>query len=823
MARSSLIGNLAVVLGLDTSAFERGATHAQRLMARTQRQLQQLGQKMTSIGQTLSVGITLPVVAFGTHAARTAIEAEELQTAFNDTFGDMADAMNRWAVATGDAMGRSTQEIQRGGFALGGLFIQAARTREEAARLSQQFTVLAQDLSSRFNVTSAEALQRLVSGLSGEAEPLRRFQVFLSETAVAARAAEMGLEKVNGRYTEQQKILARASLIMEATELAQGDVARTSHQTANQIRRAQAAWEELSVAIGTKLLPALTPMVEVLGRLLDRFSKLSPGVQTFVIGAAAIGAALGPVLMVAGSAVRIFAALLPWIARLGPALSAAGVAGAAAAGASGIGALLRVLGPLGIAATAVYIAFQKWPEISGFIQRVNERLSDSSAAARTAEAEARQAGRAWADFSSGPAFQASFGRALEEFFVSIGRLAQDFDRDAARLRQWANDFDAAAVRMWGNFEQWAQRAMATARQAVVNFVTSVGEWMGSRFRAAMDAARQTLENVGGWFARLYDRVVGNSYVPDMVREIGEHMRRLDQAMVDPARAATAQTADAFRSLQGEAAGLLARLFPAEARHNQYLREIQLLEEYATRSRMPVEQLAVALQQLRGEYLGETTPHGVLDAATELQEIPVDLAEIQRAVGGTTNWAMILQQAFMNVGGSAGSVLGGISALLQQSLVPSLGRATTAAYGLANAFQQIGQLLGEGIGALLDLFLPKKLAYGIGNVLGAIGGAFLQTKFGGFRASGGPVTGGRGYIVGERGPEFFMPTSSGWVMPSDQLGAAGGGGVARIEIVPSKYFDVHVAEGAAAIVSIAKPGIVSEAVGATGRALARRAL
>lgn len=38
-----------------------------------------------------------------------------------------------------------------------------------------------------------------------------------------------------------------------------------------------------------------------------------------------------------------------------------------------------------------------------------------------------------------------------------------------------------------------------------------------------------------------------------------------------------------------------------------------------------------------------------------------------------------------------------------------------------------------------------------------------------RADGGPVTGGKSYIVGERGPELFTPGSSGSITPSEQLG------------------------------------------------------
>jgi len=44
-----------------------------------------------------------------------------------------------------------------------------------------------------------------------------------------------------------------------------------------------------------------------------------------------------------------------------------------------------------------------------------------------------------------------------------------------------------------------------------------------------------------------------------------------------------------------------------------------------------------------------------------------------------------------------------------------------------------------------------------------------------RATGGPVSAGRAYRVGERGPELFVPTSSG------RVEAAGGGGVRNIAI------------------------------------------
>jgi len=74
------------------------------------------------------------------------------------------------------------------------------------------------------------------------------------------------------------------------------------------------------------------------------------------------------------------------------------------------------------------------------------------------------------------------------------------------------------------------------------------------------------------------------------------------------------------------------------------------------------------------------------------------------------------------------------------------------------------------------------------------GTFFADLFTG-RASGGPVTGGTPYLVGEKGPELFMPASSGSIVPNNRLGSSGGGstgvtinyhiaaGVTRAELVP----------------------------------------
>lgn len=56
-----------------------------------------------------------------------------------------------------------------------------------------------------------------------------------------------------------------------------------------------------------------------------------------------------------------------------------------------------------------------------------------------------------------------------------------------------------------------------------------------------------------------------------------------------------------------------------------------------------------------------------------------------------------------------------------------------------------------------------------------GGGFLGKLFGGlFKAEGGPVRGGRPYIVGEEGPELFVPGMSGGIVPNMALAGAAAG-------------------------------------------------
>lgn len=91
---SNVIGNLRVVLGLDSAAFQRGMQEATS-------SLRDIGRDMQRVGRSLSVRLTAPIVGFGGLVARTA--------------GNFEAAMNQVAAvsgATGDQLEALTEQAK---------------------------------------------------------------------------------------------------------------------------------------------------------------------------------------------------------------------------------------------------------------------------------------------------------------------------------------------------------------------------------------------------------------------------------------------------------------------------------------------------------------------------------------------------------------------------------------------------------------------------------------------------------------------------------------------------------------------------------------
>ena len=154
---------------------------------------------------------------------------------------------------------------------------------------------------------------------------------------------------------------------------------------------------------------------------------------------------------------------------------------------------------------------------------------------------------------------------------------------------------------------------------------------------------------------------------------------------------------------------------------------------------------------------------------------------------------MMQGLSLGIGGSAAAVAeeaAESARVLMQGVDEAIGEGATVA---ANQFDQIGDSLasalieGENMAAsLVGIFqqlAQDLLATGITEVIsmifgggagsaGGLGGA-VAAIFGGARADGGPVSSGKAYLVGERGPKIFAPGASGQIIPNHAMNGSGG--------------------------------------------------
>lgn len=134
-------------------------------------------------------------------------------------------------------------------------------TAERAQLMSQNLTQLGYDISSFFNVSIEDAMQKLQSGISGELEPLRRLGYDLSQARLEQTAFNLGIKDSVANMTQAEKAELRYYAIMTQVTTAQGDMARTLEAPANQLRILQAQLTQAARAIGNIFIPALNAIL----------------------------------------------------------------------------------------------------------------------------------------------------------------------------------------------------------------------------------------------------------------------------------------------------------------------------------------------------------------------------------------------------------------------------------------------------------------------------------------------------------------------------------------------------------------------------------
>lgn len=221
--------------------------------------------KFTSGLKALNVAaVAITFRKIGHFIAQAVTESNKYQedlNLFTVALGQYAAEAQNYAEKVSDVMGIDPAQWLRNQGVFNTLLTGFGDTAERAQLMSQNLTQLGYDLSSYFNISIEDSMQKLQSGISGELEPLRRLGYDLSQARLEQAALNLGIKESVANMTQAEKAELRYYAIMTQVTTAQGDMARTLEAPANQLRILQAQLTQAARAIGNIFIPALNAIL----------------------------------------------------------------------------------------------------------------------------------------------------------------------------------------------------------------------------------------------------------------------------------------------------------------------------------------------------------------------------------------------------------------------------------------------------------------------------------------------------------------------------------------------------------------------------------
>ena len=241
--------------------------------------------KLGGVFQALKkTGALVGITALRVELSKAITESNAYQenlNLFTASMGKYAKEAQEYAENVGEIMGIDPAKWMRNQGVFNTLLSGFGSVADRSYLMSKNLTQLGYDISSFFNISVEDAMQKLQSGVSGELEPLRRLGYDLSQAKLEQTALTLGIEKSVSAMTQAEKAELRYYAIMTQVTTAQGDMARSLEAPANQIRIFQAQLTQASRAIGNifipilqKILPIAIAVLRIVRELADAIAKL---------------------------------------------------------------------------------------------------------------------------------------------------------------------------------------------------------------------------------------------------------------------------------------------------------------------------------------------------------------------------------------------------------------------------------------------------------------------------------------------------------------------------------------------------------------------
>jgi hypothetical protein len=814
---------------METAAFEQGADISAKRLKKMAGEFDAIGKSMTSLGTKLSVGLTLPFVAFGKASVEAALGSRDAMGQVEQAIASMGNAAGRSAEQLAklasnemhnslydddDILRKVTANLLTFGNVSGTVFDQAQQLAVDlSARLGQDLQSSAIQLGKALNdpVKGIAALQRVGVSFTAQQKEQIKAMVAVGDTAGA------------------QKLI-----IAELTKEFGGAAAAAAK--ANPFAALKHSLDDFQEAVGGVLLKILPPATNAINAFVSAFNELPSAAQEFAVGGALAAAALGPILTGLGALVSASSTVLAALTSISASMASVGTIGGAlevavAAAGGALAALAPIAVPLAAIAAAGALIYANWDKIAPVLQDLWQTaqttlgpplealvsaLSDAFSALWSGPLGSAIAAAASAITSFQSTLIAAFGATVVAAIkVTAQFLGQVFQQIADGVRlitalfqgDWSKAFQLAG--------QIVNRAFAGLPTYVIQqvgaLVSGVRSWIVDKLGAVWDGAVERIERVKRAFFNLYDAVVGHSYVPDMVDGIAAEMARLDTVMVKPATAAAKKAGDAMSDLAAKTRAVLDELFPDTSERLANRGKWDLIDQADAAGTQGGGLSAASAQEARNRLLQPSVDAvGASLTAIMQQQLP-DLSAnagdvADRAKEKLQNWQTVIQNIGQSFGGAAAQIANGIADVINPSLDTAIDK-----------FQQMQQVVG-GLTSLFQTIFGRKAGALIGAVVN-LGLTIAKPR--GFATGTNYAPGGLSW-VGERGPELVnLPRSSQVISNSRLRGLGSQQTVNNYYTLPSDEFWSRVDGRAAGVVSHAAPALV-RAGGRAGMARMQKA-
>lgn len=284
-----------VLITASDTGLRKGLASADKELGRFQDRVSKMGANMRRFGSTMSLGVTLPIVAGFALATKAAVEEEQEQAKLAQTMRKTVGATNEqvaateeWITATQNATGVADSELRP---ALGKLLI-GGRSVAQAQR----------DLAVAMDIAAARGkpLGTVIEGMSKAA---------IGNTGALGR---MGIvtKDAAGNALSYDEILKNASATMG------GAAAANANTAAGRMERLKLMFQDLVEEIGAVFIPILEKLVRWIGKAADWFSNLDGSTKTLIVGAGLLAAAIGPIVFILGALLTPVGLVIAAIAAL---------------------------------------------------------------------------------------------------------------------------------------------------------------------------------------------------------------------------------------------------------------------------------------------------------------------------------------------------------------------------------------------------------------------------------------------------------------------------------------------------------------------------